>query len=198
MIVIKQIRKHWLKMLIAIIVLIAFHPRFKAVRKARRLIGIDETGNNAGFDNAKFEALMKKYGWRKGWAWCMSFVRAMWMESYKHLRNDLGYLLSHSTVTTWNNFVKNKSGKFETSQKPTIGAIVIWRKYAGGVATSKGHAGIVEKINNDGTIQTIEGNTNEAGSREGETIARKTRKLDFTNPNGLRMLGFIKVRLIKR
>jgi hypothetical protein len=39
-----------------------------------------------------------------------------------------------------------------------------------------GHTGIVESIATDGTLHTIEGNTNDNGSREGYEVARRTRK----------------------
>lgn len=39
-----------------------------------------------------------------------------------------------------------------------------------------GHTGIIESISADGTLHTIEGNTNDTGSREGYEVARKTRK----------------------
>ena len=38
-----------------------------------------------------------------------------------------------------------------------------------------GHTGIVERVDPDGTLHTIEGNTNDTGSREGYEVARKIR-----------------------
>lgn len=38
-----------------------------------------------------------------------------------------------------------------------------------------GHTGIVESVNNDGTVNTIEGNTNDEGSREGYEVCRRKR-----------------------
>lgn len=38
-----------------------------------------------------------------------------------------------------------------------------------------GHTGMVEKIDPDGSLHTIEGNTNDTGSREGYEVARKLR-----------------------
>lgn len=37
------------------------------------------------------------------------------------------------------------------------------------------HCGIVELVHTDGTVQTIEGNTNADGSAEGHTVMRRTR-----------------------
>lgn len=39
-----------------------------------------------------------------------------------------------------------------------------------------GHTGIIESIDPDGTLHTIEGNTNSGGSREGIEVERKIRK----------------------
>lgn len=39
----------------------------------------------------------------------------------------------------------------------------------------KGHTGIIELIDADGTLHTIEGNTNSGGSREGIDVERKIR-----------------------
>jgi hypothetical protein len=49
---------------------------------------------------------------------------------------------------------------------------------------------------NGKSIKTIEGNTNDKGGREGYTVASKNRLIDFTNDNGLRMLGFIKPKVL--
>ena len=40
-----------------------------------------------------------------------------------------------------------------------------------------GHTGLVVKVNKDGTVDTIEGNTNDEGSREGYEVCRRVRKL---------------------
>lgn len=48
----------------------------------------------------------------------------------------------------------------------------------------KGHAGLVRRVVS-GTIDTIEGNTNEAGSRDGDGVYPKTRLVDSIN------VGFI-------
>ena len=50
---------------------------------------------------------------------------------------------------------------------PTRGAIVIMDHGKG-----HGHTGLVETVNGGGLIETIEGNTNAAGSRNGDRVAR--------------------------
>ena len=44
-----------------------------------------------------------------------------------------------------------------------------------------GHTGIVEAVNADGTVTTIEGNTNGAGGRLGDRVARRTRRIPTLN-----------------
>ena len=46
-----------------------------------------------------------------------------------------------------------------------------------------GHTGIVESVNADGTITTIEGNTNGRGSRLGDRVARRVRTIGSNNGN---------------
>jgi hypothetical protein len=58
---------------------------------------------------------------------------------------------------------------------PEPGAIFL--RDAGG---GKGHAGIVVAVG-DSIVGTVEGNTNAAGSREGDCVARKTRPAGYVN-----------------
>ena len=41
------------------------------------------------------------------------------------------------------------------------------------------HIGIVESVNANGSLNTIEGNTDQAGSREGTTLRRKVRQVEI-------------------
>lgn len=52
-----------------------------------------------------------------------------------------------------------------------------------------GHTGIVEKVNGDGTITTIEGNTNGSGSRLGDRVARRVRTVVSINGGFMRPVG---------
>lgn len=49
-----------------------------------------------------------------------------------------------------------------------------------------GHTGIVESVDSGGTLHTIEGNTNDTGSREGYEVARKIRN------NQAPIIGYIR------
>lgn len=58
----------------------------------------------------------------------------------------------------------------------------------------KGHIGIVATVSpNGGHFTAIEGNTNEAGGREGDCVAEKTRRIEWlSRPSGLNLLGFVR------
>lgn len=154
---------------------------------ARRYVGQSEKPGNSGFSDPAFEAAMKAAGWRKGQAWCAYFVR--------HCVRTAGYVdhTSPGAVQTYRNYEKRKM----TGNEPRVGAIAVWQLYKDGKPVIRngmypGHVGIVERVAEDGkTMSTIEGNTDAAGSREGDGVAVKIR---YTNvrpvQNGLRLVGF--------
>ena len=55
----------------------------------------------------------------------------------------------------------------------------------------KGHTGIVETVNADGTVTTIEGNTNGAGGRLGDRVARRKRSISSLNGGFYRPDGVV-------
>lgn len=56
-----------------------------------------------------------------------------------------------------------------------------------------GHTGIVKSVNADGTITTIEGNTNADGSRNGNGVYERTRPVASINAGFLRVEGEVPV-----
>jgi CHAP domain len=56
---------------------------------------------------------------------------------------------------------------------------------------SKGHTGIVKAVNRDGSITTIEGNTNAQGSRSGDGVYERVRPVATINAGFLRIDGDI-------
>ena len=73
---------------------------------------------------------------------------------------------------------------------PEKGAVVIWRFKKNGKASWTGHAGIVVDFD-DRYIYTVEGNTNDDGSREGGVVAEKKRRYAYNVKNGLELYGFV-------
>lgn len=169
----------------------------KIALTANNFVGQTEVTGNLGFHDAEFEEMMKAVGWKRGEAWCAYFAELVWKLCYvQHLgiNKDLSELFSGSTVQTWKNFYS--SGNWITSDKPSKGSVVIWQKYKGGEPHWSGHAGIVTDIF-DSKFESVEGNTNNAGGREGYIVAKKGRMYNFTTENGLRILGFIHPEYIK-
>lgn len=150
--------------------------------------GIREKPNNSGFHSDDFERKIKECGWATGQAWCSYFCELVWKEVYlKHnpgIAILLNTLFSSSATATYKNF--DVSPEFNVSKVPVVGAIVIWRHGIGW----QGHAGIVVNVNKN--FDSIEGNTNASGGREGVEVAIKPRNLDFSvKPDQLNLLGFV-------
>jgi len=161
--------------------------------------GVKEIGNNQGWEHVyfkelgmSFQELMETVGWKESHAWCAYFAELVWKLGYAEKDSTilplLNNLFSASAVQTWRNF---KRSDFHCSQYPSVGAVAIWRMYNQGNPTRAGHAGIVTFVQGK-VFQTVEGNTNAKGSREGDQVAQKTRLVNYDKKdNGLNLLGFI-------
>lgn len=150
-------------------------PKDDIVDFAAQWVGVNEVGSNDGWDDEAFTALMKQAGWLKDEPWCASFVKMIWANVYQgeNFHGKLLKTLSKSVMKTYQNA---KDASWLTVQNlPTVGGIVLWSTGRG-----RGHTGIVEEVLDDYTVRTIEGNTNRAGSREGDKVMRKRRKLQPT------------------
>jgi hypothetical protein len=160
---------------------------------AYSFLGQEEIRGNKGFKDARFQELMETVGWQFGQAWCVYFVELVWRLAYANqnslIEARLSELFSGGAVKTYNRF--KKYGSFEISQVPSKGAIIIWQNWKNGEPYWTGHAGVVVKTLSNSFL-SIEGNTNNDGSREGYKSAERTRKLNFESTKGLVPLGFIK------
>jgi hypothetical protein len=182
---------------IASILLISKLAMEDIITEAASYIGSKEKLNNSGFENAQLEKDMKSVGWTKGASWCVFFTKMIW---WKYLTKKLPnhWLIASKLITgnsqdTYKNFTKDKSGLFVVSAKASVGAIVIFQKYSNNIPLWEGHAGIVESYS-DASYTTIEGNTNNDGSNNGDGVYRKVRKYTTANPTGLRLKGFINIK----
>lgn len=157
------------------------------VEAARKDLGKKEKPGNSGWYDKLLEKHMKEDGWSHGMAWCAFIVEKWAEEAYPDQEQKLDKLFSGSAVQTFRNF---KKAGYTTSKTPVVGAIVIWQKHVKGAPHWSGHAGIVSEVINDKEFKSIEGNTNSAGSREGNVVAEKHRKI-MKFETGLNVLGFI-------
>ena len=168
---------------------------------ANELVGVKEIGNNESFDNQRFDQLMDIAGHQEGQAWCPYTTEVFWTApTFSGKSKVLKAMLknfSANAVRTYENFAKDDL--FICDKEPVPAAVGIMAKYKDGKLSkigewTLGHAVLVESVDGE-YVNTIEGNTNAAGSREGEEIAKKKRKLNFDPvQNGLVFVGFIKMK----
>lgn len=95
-------------------------------------------------------------------SWCMSFC--YWCVQQSGIKNNL--IKTGGVLRQW-----NEVNPIYKSSSPRVGDIFIM-DHGGGL----GHCGFVESIEGE-LIHTIEGNTNDTGSREGYEVCRRYRKI---------------------
>ena len=125
---------------------------------------------------AEVEKYLASVGLAGGYSWCMAFVYWCTIEAAKSQGTLPPLKKTGGVLAQWNSI--NAKFKF---LKPRAGDIFIM-DFGGG----KGHTGFVESVVGD-RIMTIEGNSNDDGSREGYEVCRK--------PNGRKIsscIGFIR------
>lgn len=127
-------------------------------------LGVKEIpkGSNAG---PEVEIYLRSVGLGKGFPWCMAFV--YWCTQQATIKMAFKNPLK-KTAGVLDQF---NSRLLLVAKIPQTGDIFIM-DYGKGM----GHTGIVEKIVGS-TLHTIEGNTNDEGSREGFEVCRKKREI---------------------
>ena len=156
------------------------------IETAQSFIGQKEISGNMGFKQPFFLRLMESIGWKKSWPWCSLFCKLVYTESYKKLGLDpktITKYVSPSVQGTRNNFIKAGYPLITDWKHVKPGAYISWVSSSD---RTKGHTGIlVEFIENGNRMITIEGNTNSEGSREGDSVAKKTRTATVGSGRGL-------------
>ena len=143
----------------------------RALQKAITQIGQkeDPLGSNWGVPVKNY---LKSVGINFPASWCMAFVYWCFQDSLQD--GEVNPLIKTGGVMAhWNKATKNRV------TLPSSGDIFIM-DFGKGL----GHTGIVEKVEGD-VLHTIEGNTNDTGSREGIEVCRKQRKMS-------KMKGFLR------
>lgn len=135
----------------------------KTLEVATSQLGVQEIpkGSNAG---PAVESYLHSVGLGKGYSWCMAFVYWCVNKSCVELKLKNPLSKTGGVLNQWN----LRPTLRVTTPKP--GDIFIM-EFSKGL----GHTGIIEKVSGN-TLYTIEGNTNDEGSREGYEVCRKTRK----------------------
>ncbi|MDD5013547.1 MAG: CHAP domain-containing protein [Atribacterota bacterium] len=193
----------WIGFGIAVIGLMVWQQR-KIIRQAKKFLGVSEIGDNMDWDNAEFKKKLQAVGWTPGSQWCVYFAKAMMVDVYPELKTKthkgkklMDYISGNSQQTYANmkTLETETGGMFKIVAVPRAGDIVIWQNYGtDGVATSKGHVGIVTFVKGD-SFKTIEGNTSELGDKE-EGVNKKDHSLgEYKKTKGLRLKGFVRYTL---
>lgn len=128
--------------------------------------GVQEIPKNSNAGPA-VESYLKSVGLGKGYAWCMAFVYWSVKEAAKQLQTNSPLIKTAGVLRQWNEITP----KMKVTNSPKSGDIFIM-DYGKG----QGHTGFVVEVRADGTLKTIEGNTNDEGSREGYEVAYRIRK----------------------
>lgn len=85
-----------------------------------------------------------------------------------------------------------RSPEHTHSHFPVRGSVVVFAHVDdNGKQDGKGHVAIVERVMPDGYVGTIEGNTNAAGSRNGDRVARQVWRWADGKRGKLKLVGFI-------
>lgn len=142
---------------------------------ANNQIGVVETpiGSNGG---PEVEIYLKSVGLGKGHPWCMALV--YWCAQQASVQTGVVNPLKKTggVLAQWNGIdVKYKKAV------PQKGDIFIMD-----LGKGQGHTGFVTKVLPSGKIETIEGNTNDNGSREGFKVCKRMRQISD-------MKGFIRI-----
>ena len=142
----------------------------KHIEIAISQLGVEEIprGSNKG---PEVELYLRSIGLNGGYSWCMAFV--YWCCKQAALNARL--VKTGGVLRQWNEV--SKEMKHTT---PKAGDIFIMDFGKG-----QGHTGFVESVNGL-TINTIEGNSNDEGSREGHEVCRRTRAISSCK-------GFIRI-----
>lgn len=139
-------------------------------------------GSNSG---SMVDKYLQSVGLNAGYAWCQAFVHWCYEQAAEQLKQENPVVKTAGAIDCWNKtaiqfrITREEAWKHPVSLKPGDQFIM---NYGHGA----GHTGIIEKI--EGSIlYTIEGNSNNDGSREGYEVVQHKRSL-----NDKLLLGFIK------
>ncbi|MCP5158607.1 MAG: CHAP domain-containing protein [Gammaproteobacteria bacterium] len=149
----------------------------KLLEIARKEIGVleDPPGSNRG---ARVEEYLASTGLAGGYPWCAAFVYWCFAQAARELGADNPCINTAGVLDHWNRAGQAGIRRITHAQAeadPLLiqpGMIFILDTGDPGGA---GHTGLVERVEG-GKLVTIEGNTNQAGGREGIGVFRRDRR----------------------
>lgn len=147
----------------------------RVLHVARSKVGVREAGRNRGHWVSRFLASV---GLGPGYAWCAAFV-SWCIEEAGGTKGRYGPWpkWKRAAVRYWASHAVWRGDSFDLNHAKR-GMLLYW-VYKNG----QGHIGFITGVDTDSrgnvvAIRTIEGNTNKAGSREGDGVYDKTRAVN--------------------
>lgn len=118
-----------------------------------------------------------------GFAWCQAFVYWCYKQACEKYKVSNPVVKTAGVMECYRTtpYPKRTMEQVRANPKEINAGDQFIMKFG---ATGQGHTGIIEKVVVNGgiiTLHTIEGNTNDEGSREGYEVCRRQRKI--TDPN---------------
>jgi len=162
-------------------------PEEELVRLALSLVGTkEEGGDNSGFWIEQFQKAVD--GVASHEAWCLGFVQYCVKQVDKRLKTKNYLYPTEHVLTLW-----ERLSIWQRVPEPIIGGLALWQHFDGTKATTRGHVGIVTRVYENKTFQTVEGNTSGGPgmNREGDGVFIKTRP--HTQIGSMRLLGFAQI-----
>jgi hypothetical protein len=163
------------------------------IEVAKKYLGMAEKPGNVFDETTPLGILIKKAGHRNGESWCCYFQEGIFCEANPEKEVVLRNLFSANCLDTYYNFIK---AGYRVVNYPVAGALVIFQDTITigaivGIQTTKGHAALCTSVISKTQFTTIEGNTSEAGSREGTIVGARSNRDTLRRDKGLQVLGFI-------
>lgn len=134
--------------------------RLLAVDMAALAVGVKETTRNSG---PEIDEWLRMVNQPPGQPWCAAFIFAIFAKAARKLGLENPVPRTASSQRIW-----KLSEPYTRDSNPRAGYVYVLRHN-----DSHGHVGIVEHVEDDGTIVEISGNTFTAGGgRAGDSVAR--------------------------
>ena len=156
----------------------------KVLNIAISQIGVQEDAAHTNHGEAIKYQQAAGLGSAGGYAWCQSFVYWCFLQAYGSA-NPVPK--TGGVLVCWNDAIKSETlDTLDISDaKPEL--VLAGYQFVLKEGSTTGHTGIVERCDADGTLHTIEGNSNNDGSRDGYEVCRQNKR-HLTDKN---LLGFI-------
>jgi hypothetical protein len=174
----------------------------EVIAYAKRKLGFKEVKGNMGFEDPVFDTIMRQNGFQDSWAWCMLFTKSCYtvptFSGKSKVLPAVEKAFTPGAVKSYYNAASMPDSFYaRNAADPKVGDIIIWQNYKNGKAHWTGHAALIVKVNG-AIVETIEGNTNSQGGREGFEVAEMSgvKRHDLNHApiaNGLNFLGLITV-----